>query len=83
MLFIHVHVLLVLFIGDEVSRKGALTGGYHDSRRSKLENQRMIQELSSKIEQLEGEKLTITRQSQDVSLYSYTNYMYVLWGESE
>ena len=63
-----------------MTRKGTLTGGYYDSRRSKLENQRMIEELSSRLEELEGERSTISHQLQDVSLppviikYMYMHY---------
>ena len=51
-----------------MTRKGTLTGGYYDPRRSKLENQHMIEKLSSRLEELEGERSTISHQLQDVSL---------------
>lgn len=28
--------------GDQVSRRGALTGGYYDTRKSRLEMQRLV-----------------------------------------
>lgn len=42
--------------GDEVSRKGTLTGGYYDSRRSRLDIQRQIVELKERLEATQGEK---------------------------
>ena len=75
MYFIYMHMqihYMYVCVGDEVTRKGLLTGGYHDTRKSKLENQRMITELKGKIEQLQGEKSTITRQLQDVSKQTCT-----------
>ena len=32
----------VLVLGDQVSRRGALTGGYYDSRKSRLDCQQSI-----------------------------------------
>ena len=64
-----------------MTRKGTLTGGYHDTRRSKLENQRMIEELSRKTEQLQGEKSTISHQLQGVStlLVNQSTYTCMLY----
>ncbi len=39
-----------MIIGDQVSRRGALTGGYYDTRRSRLDCQRSIQEVQAEIE---------------------------------
>jgi hypothetical protein len=39
-----------------VSRKGTLTGGYYDARRSRLEIQRQIVELKGRLEATVGEK---------------------------
>ncbi|CAB4031216.1 structural maintenance of chromosomes 3-like, partial [Paramuricea clavata] len=36
--------------GDQVSRRGALTGGYYDTRKSRLDSQRSIQEVNTEIE---------------------------------
>ena len=44
-LFFHVFV-----IGDQVSRRGALTGGYYGNRRSRLELQDSIWKLQEKVE---------------------------------
>ncbi|XP_077861415.1 structural maintenance of chromosomes protein 3 [Saccoglossus kowalevskii] len=40
--------------GDQVSRRGALTGGYYDSRKSRVEMQRNIIDLREKSEQQES-----------------------------
>ena len=74
--YMYIHVRLHVCVGDQVTRKGLLSGGYHDTRKSKLENQRMITELRGKIEQLHGEKSTITRQLQDVSKHTCTCRVY-------
>lgn len=44
-LFFHVFV-----VGDQVSRRGALTGGYYGNRRSRLELQDSIWKLQEKVE---------------------------------
>lgn len=44
-LFFHVFA-----IGDQVSRRGALTGGYYGNRRSRLELQDSIWKLQEKVE---------------------------------
>lgn len=40
----------VFVIGDQVSRRGALTGGYYGNRRSRLELQDSIWKLQEKVE---------------------------------
>ena len=45
-----------MYIGDQVSRKGTWTGGYYDSRRSRLEIQSRIVELKEKLETTQAEK---------------------------
>ncbi|KAL3863460.1 hypothetical protein ACJMK2_005214 [Sinanodonta woodiana] len=44
--------------GDQVSRRGALTGGYYDTRRSRLELQKSKTELSKKLQTEEAEYAT-------------------------
>lgn len=41
---------LVFVVGDQVSRRGALTGGYYGNRRSRLELQDSIWKLQEKVE---------------------------------
>lgn len=36
----------MFFLGDQVSRRGALTGGYYDTRRSRLDLQKSKMELT-------------------------------------
>lgn len=65
----HSFVLVVVFLdalGDQVSHKGALTGGYYDSRASKLELQRVIKELKVKLEQQEEECSSYKNQLDDI-----------------
>lgn len=52
--------------GDQVSYKGSLTGGYYDTRRSKLEQQRMILEMKSKLEEEENERSSLRQRLQDL-----------------
>ena len=47
--------------------KGALTGGYYDHRRSRLDAQQKIKELNEKIEALEKETRTISSELNTVS----------------
>lgn len=52
--------------GDQVSRKGALTGGYYDTRMSRLEQQRLINEHMAKLADMEREKADLKRQLEDL-----------------
>lgn len=52
--------------GDQVSRKGTLTGGYYDSRRSRLEMQRQIWEHREKLEEAEGEKAQLRQKLEEL-----------------
>ena len=60
------------FSGDQVSRKGTLTGGYYDSRRSRLEMQRQIWEHKEQLEAAEGEKAELRQQLEDIPLVQYS-----------
>ena len=53
-------------LGDQVSRKGALVGGYYDSRTSKLELHNLIQECKRKISDQENESQTLKEQLDDI-----------------
>ncbi|KAL5470715.1 hypothetical protein EMCRGX_G028721 [Ephydatia muelleri] len=52
--------------GDQVSRKGALTGGYYDTRMSRLEQQRLVNEHTSRLAEMEREKAELKRQLEDL-----------------
>eukprot|EP00731_Ephydatia_muelleri_P021107 Em0013g834a len=52
--------------GDQVSRKGALTGGYYDTRMSRLEQQRLVNEHTSRLAEMEREKAELKRQLEDI-----------------
>lgn len=54
--------------GDQVSRKGTLTGGYYGLRRSRLEIHRQIVELKEKLETTQGEKDQLRGQIDDILL---------------
>lgn len=45
---------LTMVSGDQVSRRGALTGGYYDTRKSRLELQKSKMEI---VQQLQQEEL--------------------------
>lgn len=57
--------------GDKVDRKGALTGGYHDVRRSRIEGVRAVKSWGEKYEKnvrmLRGVKGDIARLEQDIT----------------
>ena len=57
-----------LLLGDQVSRKGALTGGYYDTRMSRLEQQRLVNEHASKLAEMEEEKAELKRQLENILL---------------
>jgi structural maintenance of chromosome 3 (chondroitin sulfate proteoglycan 6) len=52
--------------GDQVSHKGALTGGYYDSRVSKLELQKSIKELKSNLEKQDADFYNFKQQLDDI-----------------
>ena len=54
-----------------MSRKGTLTGGYYDTRRSRLEMQRQIWQNKERLETAEGEKADLKRQLEDILVILY------------
>ena len=46
---------LCLLLGDQVSRRGALTGGYYDNRKSRLDLHADKMKLKVQIENQEGD----------------------------
>ncbi|KXJ23506.1 structural maintenance of chromosomes protein 3 [Exaiptasia diaphana] len=52
--------------GDQVSRRGALTGGYYDTRKSRLELQRTIWNNGSKVEEEETKVHVIKSQLEEI-----------------
>ena len=58
--------LSVMLLGDQVSRRGALTGGYHDMRKSRMEAWRRVDEQKQKVEQEEREKEDIAQKVHDI-----------------
>ncbi len=69
--------MFLFILGDQVSRKGTLTGGYYDSRRSRLEIQRQIVELKERIEATMTEKGQLQQQIDDILLSTslFTNIL--------
>ena len=51
----HVFVPCILLTGDQVSRRGALTGGYYDTRRSRLDLQKSKLQLMEHLSEQERE----------------------------
>ena len=56
-----------------MSRKGALTGGYYDTRMSRLEQQRLVNEHTGKLAEMEREKAELKRQLEDILHLEPTN----------
>ncbi|XP_028403208.1 structural maintenance of chromosomes protein 3-like [Dendronephthya gigantea] len=52
--------------GDQVSRRGALTGGYYDTRKSRLDCQRSIQEVKAEIETFRAQHGEIREQLEQI-----------------
>lgn len=44
----------VTFLGDQVSHRGALTGGYYDTRKSRLELQKDVRKAEEELGELEA-----------------------------
>ena len=58
--------VVCLLVGDQVSRRGALTGGYHDARKSRMEAWRRVDEQKKKLEAEEAEKADLATKVQDI-----------------
>lgn len=43
-----------MFLGDQVSHRGALTGGYYDTRKSRLELQKDVRKAEEELGELEA-----------------------------
>lgn len=56
----------VLYLGDQVARKGTLTGGYYDPSRSRLRIQHEIYKLRRSLETTEAEKAEIREQVEHI-----------------
>lgn len=54
MLIKNYYLSYVLFIGDQVSHRGALTGGYYDTRKSRLELQKDVRKAEEELGELEA-----------------------------
>jgi structural maintenance of chromosome 3 (chondroitin sulfate proteoglycan 6) len=58
--------------GDKVDRKGSLTGGYHDVRRSRIEGVRAVKSWGEKydknVQRLQAVKVDISRLEQDITM---------------
>lgn len=52
--------------GDQVSRKGGMTGGFYDHRRSKLRFMNIIMQNTKSINEKEKELEDVKRQLQDI-----------------
>ena len=61
-----VEVVAMTPAGDQVSRRGALTGGYQDARKSRMEAWRRVDEQKKKLEAEEAEKHNIASKVQDI-----------------
>jgi structural maintenance of chromosome 3 (chondroitin sulfate proteoglycan 6) len=60
--------------GDQVSRRGALTGGYHDMRKSRMEAWRHVDEQKQKMLTEEREKEDIAQKVNDILVQLRTFY---------
>lgn len=54
------------FIGDQINRRGAITGGYYDLRYSRLEAMKSIQLCRKKLESISHEAKKIKKELQDI-----------------
>ena len=60
--------VFVLISGDQVSRRGALTGGYYDSRQSRLDCQRHIVKIKNDIEDMREKHTRVREQLESILL---------------
>lgn len=52
--FFHKYSVMCCFLGDQVSHRGALTGGYYDTRKSRLELQKDMRKAEEELGELEA-----------------------------
>lgn len=50
----NIQSLAVVLLGDQVSHRGALTGGYYDTRKSRLELQKDVRKAEEELGELEA-----------------------------
>ncbi len=62
--------------GDIVSRKGTMTGGYHDSSKSRLQLYQRIRQQTQKLEEVKREREDINCQIEDILRRSITIVLY-------
>ena len=60
-------------VGDQVSRRGTLTGGYYDTRRSRLEMQRQMVEQRERLEAAEDERAQLRHQLDHILTHTHTH----------
>lgn len=66
--------------GDQVSRKGGMTGGFYDHRRSKLRFMNIIMQNTKSINEKEKELEDVKRQLQDIlSITDFCLFVIALW----
>lgn len=54
MVFVKIVTNLCVCVGDQVSHRGALTGGYYDTRKSRLELQKDMRKAEEELSELEA-----------------------------
>lgn len=54
MAFIKIMTNVCVCVGDQVSHRGALTGGYYDTRKSRLELQKDMRKAEEELSELEA-----------------------------
>ena len=57
---------MLLFLGDQHSRRGALTGGFYDSQKSRLDLQRKVGQAKKKLEEQEKHLQTLKAKIADI-----------------
>ena len=62
--------------GDRVDRRGALTGGYHDSKRSRIQAALSMKKWQERVTSLEQELLTIKNKIQDILFLKIDFFLY-------
>lgn len=70
-----------LFIGDQVSHRGALTGGYYDTRKSRLELQKDVRKAEEELGELEAKLNENLRRNIENILLSCATVENCVWVE--
>ena len=64
---------MFLLLGDQHSRRGALTGGFYDSQKSRLDLQRKVGQAKNRLEEQEKQLQPLKEKIANILLFMVEN----------